>query len=66
MVSPLLAHAYIMRGGDRMLRMGSREVKVAPGFRLILTTRMSAPSPHHDAMPEPLQVKIRGCTLQAA
>lgn len=66
MLSPLLARAYIMRGGDRMLRMGYREVKVAPGFRLITTTRMSAPPPHHDDMPELLQAKIEVSALHAA
>ena len=44
MLSPLLARAYIMRGGARMLRLRGREVKVAPGFRMVITTRMSAPS----------------------
>ena len=61
-----MARAYIMRGGDRMLRMGNREVKVALGFHLITTARMSAPSPHHDVMPELLQVKIGVLTLHAA
>lgn len=59
MLSPLLARTYIMRGGDRMLRMGSREVKVAPRFRLVITTRISAPSLGHDPVPETLQNKAR-------
>ena len=49
-----------------MLRMGNREVKVALGFHLITTTRMSAPSPHHGVMPEMLQVKLGVLTLHAA
>ncbi|KAK9846370.1 hypothetical protein WJX81_002514 [Elliptochloris bilobata] len=42
-LGPLLARAYMTRGRTRTLRLRSREVEVAPGFRLAITTRLSNP-----------------------
>lgn len=41
-LGPLLARAFVVRGKARMLRMLHREVEVAPGFRLALTTNLGA------------------------
>ncbi len=41
-LNPLLARSFAVRGKARMLRMRHREVEVAPGFRLALTTNLGA------------------------
>ena len=41
-LGPLFARTFVLRGGARMLRLQGRDVNVAPGFHLVVTTTLGA------------------------